>query len=167
MLKFPRNKSFQKGQLTIEAIIAIFVLTTAVLLFVGLLSRSMGFNGIISDQYTAVYLANEGIEIVKNIVDGNYMKKIAWNLGGFEHPGDYELSYNSTTLQGNQDRFLYAERNTGLLSYKFDGTPTKYKRLIHIQPVGRNEIAVISIVTWESHGVPFEIKLEDHFYDWR
>ncbi len=59
----------ESGQLIIEAIIAIFIITVSVLVFVALLARATALNRVINDRYTAVYLAVEGIEVVKNIVD--------------------------------------------------------------------------------------------------
>ena len=39
-----------------------------------LLSNSIALNRVVNDQFIANYLAMEGIEVVKNIVDGNIIQ---------------------------------------------------------------------------------------------
>src|SRR6185369_4698812 len=59
----------RSGQSLIEAIIAITLLTIGFLGIARLLSQSLFFTKVVSDQTTATYLAAEGIEIVKNLID--------------------------------------------------------------------------------------------------
>lgn len=166
MAKFLRNKTYNsaRGQIIVEAVIAIFIMVTAVLVFLGLLSRSTGLNRFINDRYTAVYLAVEGIEVVKNIVDANYLQGQSWNRGVDD--GDYEIIYNSVNLEDSQDSFLRFTSD-GFYDYDLAGNQTPFKRTVVIKAVSANEIKVNSIVDWKSRGVDYTIDLEDHFFDWR
>lgn len=169
MAKFPlfklNNADSPKGQLIVEAIIAITFLIIGVLTFFGLLAQSMGYYRIISDQYTATYLAAEGIEVAKNIIDSNYLQKLPWNQGVMA--GDYEVDYKTTSLsQLNQNRYLRIDGN-GVYDYDINGRLSPFKRVVSVATPSAGEIVVNSTVTWGERGVTYKVNLEDHFFDWR
>ena len=97
-----QNSGFKSGsrtgQILIEAIIALSALTIGFLGILALLSSSLSLNRVISDNYTATYLAAEGIEVVKNAIDRNYILQaggslVPWNNNLSE--GTYEVEYDS------------------------------------------------------------------------
>ncbi|TRZ65012.1 MAG: hypothetical protein D4Q79_00255 [Spirochaetia bacterium] len=162
MLKIKNNDS---GQLLIESMIGIGIVVVGLLGVVGLLSRSASLNRVVSQQLIANYLASEGIEITKNIIDANIIKKDPWNQG-FSN-GNFEADYTSLILQFNQDRFLSVDSTNGFYGYQ-SGAPTLFKRTINIKLVSSEEIKVNSIVRWNTRGGgQFEVNLEDHFFNWR
>lgn len=167
MGKFPANN---KAQLVVEAMIALTILITSVLVFVGLLSKSLGFNRVITDQYIGAYLAAEGIEVVKNLIDSNYLMTAPWNQG-FSSSGDYEVSYNSVNLVNNSNRKICFNRDSGRYGYDECSYPnsqeTSFSRIVSVDPIGNDQIRVNSVVRWKNRGVDYSINLEDHFYDWR
>ncbi len=63
------NKSFT----LIEVIIAIFILTMGTVGAFSLIQRTIAFTSISSSRLTAAYLAQEGMEIARNIRDSNYL----------------------------------------------------------------------------------------------
>ncbi len=162
MLKIKNNNS---GQLLIESMIGISIVVVGLLGVVGLLSRSASLNRVVSQQLIANYLASEGIEITKNIIDANIIKEDPWNQG-FSN-GNFEADYTSLILQFNQDRFLSVDPTNGFYGYQSDN-PTLFKRIINIKLVGSEEIKVNSTVKWNTRGGgQFEVNLEDHFFNWR
>ena len=155
----------KKGQLLIESMIAISIIVVGLLGLVGLLSRSLSLNRVVSDQFTANYLAAEGIEVVKNIVDANTVQKQPWNLGLAN--GEYQVSYDSVQLESTLRQPLVFEEGTGRYSYGF-GRPTSFVRTIKIELLSQDEIKVNSIVNWTTRGGgKFEVNTEDHFFNWR
>ena len=158
----PNNRA---GQLLIESLISVSILIVGFLGIFSLLSRSISLNRVAADSYTGTYLATEGIEVVRNIVDANAIQKKAWNAG-FAN-GDYELEYSSVSLVPNQDRFLFFD--PGNNTYSYGGTsPTNFKRLIKILFVSSNEIEVNAIVSWTTRGGgSYQVNLESHFLNWR
>ena len=153
------------GQVLVEAIVAISLLTVGFLAVFSLLGRSLSLNRATVQSYIATYLAAEGIEVARNIVDTNGIQKRAWN-DGFGND-DYETEYNSNSFTQNQGRFLSYDPSTRLYSY---GGPiqTPFKRVIRINLIGADEIRVNSIVTWTGvGGGNFQVNLEDHFMNWR
>lgn len=164
-----------KGQLLIESIIAISLIVIGLLGIFSLLSQSLGLRRVVSERYIATYLAAEGIEVVKNMIDTNYVATNGagpWNTG-LNTPGDYEVQYNSDSLLPDQDRNFNYDPTNGIYSYEPGGNPTAFKRKITISYPGcpapncENHMQVNSLVTWVTRGGGvFDVNLEDHFYDW-
>lgn len=107
------NSKNKKGQLLIETLVALGILTTGFLGILGLLSRSLSLNRVVSEQYQANYLAAEGLEIIKNVVDQNIQNGLGFNEG-FKLQGDcFEVVYNqisaSTGILANNGRFKYQD----------------------------------------------------------
>ncbi|MCX7589353.1 MAG: hypothetical protein N2Z85_00215 [Patescibacteria group bacterium] len=156
------NFKNRRGQALVESIIALSVLTLGFLSLIGLLNNSIGLTKVANENYVATYLASEGIEIVKNIIDNNRLQKIAWNSG--LNNGDYEVEYSSLSLQPYQNRFLKFDNQNGVYNYS-NGTNTIFKRKINIQNLV-DAIKVTSIVSWTSRGeAQYNIQLEDVFYN--
>lgn len=153
-----------KGQVLVESIIALTVLTLGFLSLIGLLNSSIGLTKIANENYIATYLAAEGIEVVKNIIDNNRLNPAAaWNqsLGN----GEYELEYNSLNMQSYQDRFLKFNNQNNTYNYS-NGVDTIFKRKIIIQNL-TDAIKVASLVSWKSRGgVESKVQLEDVFYNY-
>ncbi|MGB9609003.1 MAG: type IV pilus modification PilV family protein, partial [Minisyncoccia bacterium] len=153
----------RQGQILVEAIIALSVLTVGFLSLIGLLSNSIGLSKVVNENYIATYLAGEGIEIVRNIIDTNRLTSgNAWNQG--INDGFYEVEYNSVSLNPNQDRFLKFNNINNVYNYQ-SGVDTPFKRKIEIQN-STDRIKIISTVSWTSRGgAQNEIQLEDYVYN--
>ncbi len=171
IFKSDNNKD---GYLLVELIVAISLLTVGFLGFLGLISRSISLNSVISDQFVANYLASEGIEVVKNLIDANVIQKRPWN-DGFGNEKCYEVDYKTmniseateTNCPSNSVNSIRFDSSTGVYSYAV-GNPVKFYRTVHITPVSNDEIKVNSVVKWVGRGsIKNEINLEDHFFNWR
>lgn len=153
----------KKGQLLIESGIAISILIIGLLGILGLLSRSLSLNNVVSSRYIASNLAAEGIEVAKNLIDANVIQYNPWNAGF--STGSYELAYDSLVLDSNQNRNLLFDSTNNKYNYQ-TGQSTPYKRDIEIINKG-DEIQVNSIVSWQIRGGSYSVNLEDHFFNWR
>lgn len=152
----------RRGEVLMESLIAITVVVIGLLGMFSLLSRSMSLTRVISDRYVAANLAAEGVEVVKNLVDGNVLRRKPWNSG--LATGAYEVVYNSPDLQPFANKTLSFDSANGLYSYNSGGMPTNFTRKIILERVGADEIKVSSIVSWVSRGgASFETNVEDHF----
>ncbi len=155
----------KSGQALIEALVAIGFMTVGFLAIFSLLSRSLSLNRSSAESYTAAYLAAEGIEVARNIIDANGIQKKAWNEG-FSN-SDYEVQYDSMSFTGNQNRHIFYSPSTNLYSYNGQ-IQTPFKRLIRVRMINADEIRINSIISWTSlgGGSP-QINVEDHFMNWR
>ncbi len=68
-------KNSNRGQSIVEALIAISIIIVGVVGIARALSNSLSLNKVVSNQYIAVYLASEGIEIMRNMMDDNFKDK--------------------------------------------------------------------------------------------
>jgi len=153
------------GYLLVESLVALSVLTVGFLGIVSLLSRSLSLNRTVSDTHIATYLAAEGIEVLKNMIDANILQGLPWTNGITS--GDHEVVYNSTALEPYQARLLGFDPGTNL--YIYGGSePTRFTRRVRITFVGSEEVVVESRVNWTAAGGgSFSARLEDHFLKWR
>jgi hypothetical protein len=151
----------------IEAMVAMGIISVGLLGVFSVLSNSLGISKVTSNQYVGTYLAAEGIEVVKNIIDTN-VGQHAWNQY-LDSNGDYAVEYDSVTLDSvDQNKPLLFDPSTGLYSYK-TGNPTVFTREITINNIlNDNELQVNSIVSWSDQGgIKDSVNLEDDFYNFR
>lgn len=171
---FPFNKK-QDGQILIESIISISIAVVGLLGILTLLSRSISLNRNVTGKFVATYLAAEGIEVVKNIIDANYTKDNPWSPLGSPliADGSYEVAYDTTTnnLLPLSSNPLLFDDTKGIYSYD-SGDATGFRRTIRIENLACdasdcNEIKVNAVVDWTDKGEAKKVILEDHFFNWR
>lgn len=156
----------KKGFTLLEVIIAIFIITTGIVGVLGLISQTITVTNISSQRLIAAYLAQEGVEIVRNIRDTNWLEEApSWDdgltVGDWE--GDYDDIQNLTSWI-NPGNFLNVDA-AGFYSYSA-GTQTKFKRKITIQPVV-NILEVSVLVEWQYKGNTYSISVQENLYNWR
>ncbi|MFH0890868.1 MAG: hypothetical protein V1856_02455 [Candidatus Liptonbacteria bacterium] len=157
----------RKGQALVEALVAMGVLSIGFMGIFQLLSQSLALNRVVSDNYVASYLAGEGIEIIKNIIDSNIIAGGASNWKSGLAAGSYEVQYDSVAPSGNQNRNLNYNPTTHLYGYG-PGRQTGFRRVVIIESLNNREMRVRSRVTWSARGGgSSQVEAEDHFYNWR
>ena len=161
---FKKKKSFT----IIEAIIAIFILVTGILTILSLISYFTSITSISTQKLIAAYLAQEGIEIVRNIRDGNLLKiqkgeNINWDEGLLS--GDWQVDYNDTSLSPYTDSsFLNLEPN-GFYGYE-SGIPTNFKRKITLEK-NDDVLKIIVEVSWKERGRLHSLNAQENIYNWQ
>jgi len=185
----------RRGQTLVEALVALSILTIGFIGIVTLLNRSFQLNRTTTNDTQATYLASEGIELAKNLIDYDVYfgfstnppsgpENIDWDCSfglGAGNTADYALAYDVAPLgcapppripNDTTDR-LYIDPSTHLYSYDITGVATGFTRDVYItavpstsDPTKSYEFDVQSVVGWTNDGVPDSITLEDHFYNW-
>ena len=170
----------QKGQSLVEVMVALFVLTTGLLGILTLLAQSIHTSKMISTETTATYLAAEGIELTKNLIDHDVYYQLAGFGGGWGNcfglgtgtSRNYELDYAQTScplpaysasdfLYYNPATHLYSRTNSAGLIL------TGFTRRIRVTIVNSAEIDVQSSVYWPTGAFTTQsVDLEDQFYNW-
>jgi hypothetical protein len=84
----------RKGQTIIEALVALSILTIGLIGVLTLLSHSLYLQRVTADQVKGTYLAAEGIEIAKSLIDNNVYDGVARGdeMGGWV--GSYTGCFN-------------------------------------------------------------------------
>src|SRR3989338_4320671 len=90
-------KSRVEGQLMLEAMVGLSVLVIGLSGVLTLASHSLSLNRVNGERLTANYLAMEGVEIVKNLVDGGTIRNDI-QRPGFTI-GRYEVDYKDRSLK--------------------------------------------------------------------
>lgn len=184
MLKCLNVKMRDKGFTFLEVIIAIFLVTVGITGVFLLITRTIGTISLSFSQLTAAYLTQEGIEIVRNIRDTNFIEQTiglnTWDEGlvlpAIDCSTGCEADYTATaqldpTLSAFGGNFLRIDSND-FYNYTI-GDPTKFKRKITIVPEdvdgdGINDILEVSVeVTWEEKGEAQSHSAQENLYNWR
>lgn len=152
------------GFTLIETIVAVGIIVIGMFSALMLINRSLFYVSNIQDRLVAANLTAEGLEVVRNIRDNNWLQSLSWNSGLAN--GDYQNSYNSIALSPYSGNPLLFDLSNGLYSYS-SGVSTAYVRRISISNLSGYEIRVISTVTWQRRGVTFSSSAEDHLFNWK
>ncbi len=175
-----KSEKSRKGQSIVEALVALGLLVTALVGIETLLTRSFMLQRVTADQTKATYLASEGIEIAKSLIDNQVYNPSSGGWGGFcgfSAGGSnlYQVDWTSVACPspvalGNAAPLWY-DPSTGLYyQHQASGfTATPFTRIVRIakSPDG-NEIDVQSTVKWNTGALTGQsLTLEDQFYNWR
>lgn len=166
------SASNRRGYLLIESMVAVGLITVGLLGVVRLFSSSISLNRDVTNRFTASFLAGEGIEVIRSIIDESTVQGEAWNTR--IPAGLYEVTYDTADLNDSvplepedEGQFLLFHEDIGVYDYDPSGTATSFKRAVAIEDVDPNHIFVRSSVSWTERGGIQEIDVEDHFFNWR
>ena len=172
----PRTTFFRKsdkGFTMIELIVTISILSVGIIGSYSAFSSINSLTHSISPRLTAVYLAQEGQEIVRNIRDSNYIDGKNWKFGLSNCKNGCQADYkagtdsesNSNKLKNySDDNFLILNAD-GFYGYE-EGIKTIFKRKITIDNISNSSLKVDVLVMWDYQGKSFEFKTESYLYDW-
>lgn len=164
------------GFTLIEVILAI----TIFILCIGgsfiLIQQTIISVSLANSKLVAYYLAQEGIEMVRNIRDNNWLKQrtnplVTWKDG--LSVGAWEIDYNDSALTNEQARYLYFASTSGFYFYPDNPFPpsdyikTNFKRKITIsQGATNDDLYIESKVEWTERTRTHNVKLDEHLFNW-
>lgn len=168
-----------------EVMIGIMILTVAIVsatnLLVGLISTNQ--NNVTSLK--AYYLAQEGLEAVRNIRDTNWLHNQDWLGeesdalwgGHFEIGQEYSVNLEEGAFNQGIDSGFGDSSEVGALSsakpWSISGSDygtgddSDFKRTIFIKPYEENYVVVESKVTWQLGSKNRELKLSTILTNWK
>ncbi len=162
------------GFTLVEAIVAMGVISVGFVGSLVLLSKSASQAGVLKDRVIAAHLAEEGVELVRNIRDTNWLNPSnpGWRSGlGDTNNGLVNYDEPFMTENANQDSWCLNWNGT---LYRHGACNTTFKR--HIELATKSEaisgtnvdyLEVKSIVEWRERGINKNITVIDHLYDWK
>lgn len=187
MIRCLRPKKNKNGFTILELMAAIFVATVG-LLGVTTIIQNLSINtSFFSDKLIASYLAQEGIEIVRNIRDTNWLEKNenpenSWNEGLINNClNGCEIDYFCTTVEDpdpnnpsghncfrsyNDSHYLRIDSD-GFYSYSPSGTDTKFRRKIIVTQEDQDILKVEVFVYWRDKGRDYSFSALEKLYNWR
>jgi prepilin-type N-terminal cleavage/methylation domain-containing protein len=144
-----------KGFTLLELMIAITVLSVGIVGVFGLIQNTLRSAEDLKSRLIASYLAQEGIELVRNIRDNNWAQGNDWMDNLSCSVSGCEVFYNQSVLQphSNNNLFISSEGFYGSV-----GTETKYRRVIFVNTSGEARAEV----SWDGNTV----KVIENLRDW-
>jgi prepilin-type N-terminal cleavage/methylation domain-containing protein len=180
-----------RGFTLIETLVAISILTIAVVSPMALTAQALTTAYYARDQITAFYLAQEAIEDVRAVRDTQILI-ISQNPGGgdlfgsipVENPGDNSHPFIIDSLQTDTTHaitectsgacpFLRTDDTKTFYGYDPAWTTTRFTRTVHAQYVrnpdgttNNDEIRVTVTVSWMSGKISRSFNLYENLYRW-
>lgn len=156
-------KKNQNGFTLIELVASLVVLIAILQTFL-FISSSVNSSSLLRDSLIAANLAQEGIEVVRNIRDRDSLME---NSFGASLPdGSWRVQWNSASLLAlGGDPPLKKDPVNKFFSYD-TGTDTIFRRTINIFTVSPNEIRAISTVEWDVKSSSKSTSAESHLFNW-
>ncbi len=161
----------KSGFTLIEILVAISILSMAILATFTAVSQSLKTTNFSEDQIVAYYLADEALEYIRNRRDSNAIQHINalgsgdtfdWLTGIIPACGTAcfvdvsAASANAITACSGSDTascpFLLYNATNGLYQYT-SGTNTVYKRAVKVESINATEVSVVVSVLWTAQSV--------------
>ena len=179
-LQIPKTKGFT----LIETLIAISILVLAV---TGAFAAAQ--NGISSatfskDQIVAFYLAEEGIEEIRNLRDQNGLAGVSW-LSGIAGSVNDPCYFGNVCMvdavspdkviskcgtEAGSCPVLKQDPDTGFFGYDSDWADSPFKRevqLVQVSPSNSHEVTIVVTVTWAKGLLSRQFQAKENIFDWQ
>lgn len=161
---------FSKGFTLVETLVAISILSLSIAGAFTAVQSGIQSSTMAKDQITAFYLAQEGMEFIKNIRDENALKSISgistsWLAGLSSNPSD-PCFFGKTCIVDSPLKSvspcsagfgtcpnIKQEGTTYLFGYTPSWTDTAFKREIQFQSITANEVRVIIKISWTNRSL--------------
>ena len=131
----------------IEVMFSIVLVSTGMLSVIALAGSSMLASADARNQLIAVELAQEGVELVRNIRDNNWQKSLA-SFNGIDDNNNCRIDKDSTAVVCGSDTSLYTKN--GFYVHSSTGVGTKFRRKLIVQAVTADTRRIISLVSWNN-----------------
>lgn len=160
----------QDGFSLVESLVSILLLSMAFTAVTGLFVVNISSASVVRNNFIAGALAQEGIELARNLRDSDWHAGRAFgsfgDAGGAVADGLYRVQWNSVQLLSWANVPLKRDASSGLFSYD-TGEDTIFKREITVTTVSAVEKRVVVRVAWNYKTFPKEIVAEEHLFNWK
>lgn len=181
-----RKAEYSQGFTIMEIIVVIFIIALSLSGIMSLVVQNMQVEYINKNMLMASQLAQEGLELVRNVRDANWLSGTNWRTG--DSPGTdvditqdnhYSISwdysggaikiYDADEINDSLTR-LYMD-NSGF--YRHYSTPpanatsTAFSRLITVDSVTNSSTTISCIVQWRIRNNTHRYSAQTVLYDWR
>ena len=156
----------QRGFTLIEALVALVLVTVAMGPVLILATSAVNVASRIEHNLIASNLAQEGIEVIRNIRDTNWLNGAAFdnNLSAGTWRVQWDTVGGGLMAVGSNP---ILKKNNGLYSYT-TGTDTVFRRTVTISKPNSGELILISSITWLERGsINRTVSAESHLFDWK
>lgn len=174
--EFSRHRGFT----LIETLFAILIFSAALISLLSISSKGISATNEVKNETVAYYLAQEGLEVVRNIRDNNFLfiqsgGTGTWTDGFLNNPDCSTTACHVVYASGSVPTLA---QNSGQLSneiylnagqYADTGTDdTGFSRDITVQAgAGQDEYIITSIVSWQAKTIKKTVTLQTFLKKWQ
>ena len=168
-----------RGFTLVETLVAVSILSLAIVATFTAVQNGLQSSTIAKDQTIAFYMAQEGMELIRNRRDQNALFAIAgastgW-LSGMSDVGDPCYFGNTCRVDGSTGIFtncggsfgscpnIGQDSTTGRYGYAY--TATNFKREIQFESVNTNEVKIHMNISWVSRGVSRSFQVTESMFN--
>jgi type II secretory pathway pseudopilin PulG len=170
-----------KGFTLIETLFAVLLFSASLVSLMAIAGRGIAAANSAREQTTAHYLAQEGLEVVRNIRDSNFMNQ-GWDTGFSQctQNNPCHVEYTQTSIptlelcQTDPVNGCQVGINNDAFVNEGEGSPSGYLRKIYVIPGGIDpntqtitEYQVVSKISWKSKTVDRAVTLETLLKKWQ
>ena len=174
-----KRASLSSGGFTmVEMIATIAVLSFGIIAIYSAFYPLVVLNYNIPLRLTAVYLTQEGLEIIHNMRDRNFIQSVQdgnsnWSDDLLDCETGCQADYKTGTMAEelanqlqpyNENAFLKLNED-GFYGYG-NGTATRFRRKITVGHISQDTLKVNVEVIWEYNGQPFSFQASQYLYNW-
>ena len=156
---FEKDKAFS----LIGVIVTIFIVSVGLMGVLGLSDTSLKGAALSENRLIASGLAQEGIEIIKNIRKSN-MEWDDWHSSVVD--GNYRVQYDSSSLMVFSETPLKLNLASGLYQYD-SGNNSIFYRKVALTKISDHEVKVVVEVKWLLKGAQRVLTVEDRLWNWK
>ncbi|MBU0546839.1 prepilin-type N-terminal cleavage/methylation domain-containing protein [Patescibacteria group bacterium] len=162
----------KNGFTIIEMIAAIFIINIGIAAVFSLVVQSSSYVDLTNSRLIAVYLAQDGIEVARNIRDGNVLKMAKTGVGvwtdNFSLGADYyNFDYRSQSIPDNVNcsgkNYLQVIDGFYVCSFNVNA---KFQRKIRLNQVSSDKIEITVDVFWTDKGKTNSINVSEILFNW-
>jgi len=178
MTKFFKQKNKNNSGFTlVETLVAISIFTIAILALMSVLSKGVSDTNYAKKRMTATYLAQEGIEHIRNMRDTLVLSSSTqdgwdsfWNkvsLCTLNNPcGFYDLVSATDSIFICASSTCSLNLINGNYSYNLTGENSGFERKIWVDLINPNEFKIYSSVSWRQGSGNYEVTFSENLYNW-
>ena len=177
MIKQKINKKIKRGISIVEVMIAIYIISMAFIGILSLVVQNIRMQNINKNAIMASQLAQEGLELVRNQRDTNWITDSNWKLGtgnatDIVQDGTYVVDYNngisnSASNISDPGTRLYID-GQGFYTHTVSANFSGFSRLITIINETNYSVNIECRVRWQvAGGQPRDYIAQTELYDWK
>lgn len=178
--------SMTKGFTLVETLVAIALVSIAIVAPFHAVQSALNASYTARDRMIAVSLAEEGLEYVRAIRDGNYLYNLTYpstprswlyGLDGTDSTVNC-ITANGCTVDPTQNTVaacssggctplnLSSTRLYNQASQTATNVPTRFTRKVVLASVSATEVVITVTVSWTTHGASYTTTVTDTFRNW-
>jgi len=181
------NSKFQipnsnNGFTIIETIIVIFVISMGLVGVLSLVVQNVQVEFINKNMLIASQLAQEGLELTRNVRDNNWLLEDNWKLGidqdtNIVGDNDYSIYIDTSSneikildadgITDSEAKLFLDSNNFYVHSALGSGTSTMFSRLITVDENTDDYITISCIVEWQIRANTHQYSAQTKLYNWR